>query len=93
MIQFCLCRFLSWHQVVNFNHISTKLNISLEGFNQNSVRLVRQTVLSSNDLDGDNTIDNPTKVIPQITIFKGEQKDISEVEVVPYSFTSFDLTH
>ncbi|KAK9747961.1 hypothetical protein RND81_02G026800 [Saponaria officinalis] len=48
-------------KVVNFNQKSA--NISLEGLDRKSTRLVRQTVLSSDDLEGDNSFDNPTKVV------------------------------
>ncbi|KAL9239571.1 hypothetical protein vseg_013880 [Gypsophila vaccaria] len=79
-------------KVVNFNHRSAKLDISFEGIDRKSMKLVRQTVMSSDDLEGDNSFDNPTKVVPETTTFKGkEKKNIDELVVEPYSFTAFDL--
>ncbi|KAH9608709.1 hypothetical protein KSS87_013904 [Heliosperma pusillum] len=78
-------------KVVNFNNASTKLNVSLDGVDRNLVRVARRTRLTSNDLEGDNSFDNPTKVVPQTSTFKAGEKAIDELKVEPYSFTAFDL--
>ncbi|KAK9747967.1 hypothetical protein RND81_02G026900 [Saponaria officinalis] len=76
-------------KVVNFNHTSAK--ISLQGLDRKSIRLVRQTVLSSDDLEGDNSFNNPTKVVPQTSTFKAKHKGIDKLVVEPYTFTAFDF--
>ncbi|XP_074284523.1 alpha-L-arabinofuranosidase 1-like [Silene latifolia] len=78
-------------KVVNFNKVSAKVNVSLEGIDRNLIRVVSQTVLYSDDLQGDNSFDNPTKVVPQTSRFKAGEKAIDELKVEPYSFTAFDL--
>ncbi|KAK9747959.1 hypothetical protein RND81_02G026600 [Saponaria officinalis] len=79
-------------KVVNFNHASAKLDISLEGFDRKLMKLVRQTVLSSDDLEGDNSFDNPTKVVPETSTFKAnDMKAVHDLVVEPYSFTAFDF--
>ncbi|KAL9228453.1 hypothetical protein vseg_004036 [Gypsophila vaccaria] len=79
-------------KVVNFNEASAKLDISLKEFDRKSMKLVRKTVLTSDDLAGDNTFDNPTKVVPETITYKGkERKSIDELVVGPYSFTAFDF--
>ncbi|XP_074284534.1 alpha-L-arabinofuranosidase 1-like [Silene latifolia] len=80
-------------KVVNYNNAPAKLNVSLEGIDRYSLRVVRQTVLSSDDLKGDNTLGNPTKVVPQIRTFKDKEKTIDDLIVEPYSFTAFYLVH
>lgn len=48
---------------MNFNKIPSNLKISIDGVHSNSVKLWRKTVLASDDLQVDNTFDNPTKVL------------------------------
>ncbi|KAL9243266.1 hypothetical protein vseg_017174 [Gypsophila vaccaria] len=79
-------------KVVNYNGASAKLDVSLEGFDRKSIKLVKKTVLTSDDLDGDNTFDNPTKVVPDTITYKGkEKKSIDKLVVEPYSLTAFDF--
>ncbi|KAL9239572.1 hypothetical protein vseg_013881 [Gypsophila vaccaria] len=79
-------------KVVNFNETSAKLDVSLKEFDQKSMKLVRKTVLTSDDLAGDNTFDNPTKVVPETTTYEGkERQSIDELVVGLYSLTAFDF--
>lgn len=78
-------------KVVNFNKVPTSMKISLSGVNPSSIELWRKTVMTCDDLQGDNTLDNPTKVVPISSLIRSKvDKDINLV-VEPYSFTAFDL--
>lgn len=78
-------------KVVNFNKIPSNLKISIDGVDSNSVKLWRKTVLASDDLQVDNTFDNPTKVVPYTSLLESEVGNDIDVVVQPYSFTAFDL--
>ncbi|KAL2936662.1 Alpha-L-arabinofuranosidase 1, partial [Bienertia sinuspersici] len=79
-------------KVVNFNNVTSNLKISIDGIDNGSIKLWKKTVLASDDLDAENTFDNPIKVVPITTQIESEEgKDDIEVEVQPYSFTAFDL--
>ncbi|KAL2926523.1 Alpha-L-arabinofuranosidase 1 [Bienertia sinuspersici] len=79
-------------KVVNFNNVTSNLKISIDGIDNGSIKLWKKTVLASDDLDAENTFDNPIKVVPITTRIDSEEgKDDIEVEVQPYSFTAFDL--
>uniref|UniRef100_A0A803L8V2 non-reducing end alpha-L-arabinofuranosidase n=1 Tax=Chenopodium quinoa TaxID=63459 RepID=A0A803L8V2_CHEQI len=49
-------------KIVNYNNVTEKLKISFDGIDPNSVKLWKKTVLTSENLQDDNTFDNPTKV-------------------------------
>ncbi|XP_056684838.1 alpha-L-arabinofuranosidase 1 isoform X1 [Spinacia oleracea] len=78
-------------KVVNYNNVSANLKISINGVDANSVKPWRKTVLTCDDLQADNTLDNPTKVVPISSLLKSEIGRDIVVEVEPYSFTAFDL--
>ncbi|XP_021733703.1 alpha-L-arabinofuranosidase 2-like [Chenopodium quinoa] len=78
-------------KIVNYNNVTEKLKISFDGIDPNSVKLWKKTVLTSENLQDDNTFDNPTKVVPISTLLKSEVGKDIVLEVEPYSFTAFDL--
>lgn len=79
-------------KVVNYESTTVKVTISLKGVDLKSLQLSKQTVLTTDDLEAENTFENPNKLVPQTSSVKGEIKGNEiEVEVQPYSFTAFDL--
>ncbi|KAL2936093.1 Alpha-L-arabinofuranosidase 1 [Bienertia sinuspersici] len=79
-------------KVVNFNNVTFSSKISFDGVDANSIKAWRKTVLTCDDLEADNTFDNPTKVVPISSLIESEVgEDGIDLVVQPYSFTAFDL--
>ena len=49
-------------KVVNYQNTTVELNMSFKGVDPNSMHLTKQTVLTADDLQDENTFQNPTKV-------------------------------
>ncbi|XP_057517043.1 alpha-L-arabinofuranosidase 2-like isoform X1 [Amaranthus tricolor] len=80
-------------KIVNFNKLSSVLKISFDGVDSNSIKLWRKTILAvdDDDLESDNSFDNPTKVVPVTSLLESEVGKDIKLMVQPYSFTAFDL--
>lgn len=79
-------------KAVNFGNSSINLNISVGGFDTNSIQLSgsSKTVLTSGKLMDENSFQQPKKVAPKQIPLKSAGKDM-QVTLSQYSFTSFDL--
>ncbi|KAJ8449143.1 hypothetical protein Cgig2_004198 [Carnegiea gigantea] len=79
-------------KVVNYQNTTIELNMSFKGVDLKSIHLTKQTILTTDDCQDENTFENPTKVVPQTSSIKAkvEGKEI-KVELKPRSFTAFDL--
>ncbi|KAL9232686.1 hypothetical protein vseg_007767 [Gypsophila vaccaria] len=78
-------------KLVNFGSSYVDLKLSL-GYNKDSIQLngSERTVLTSANVMDENSLDNPTKVVPSSSRFELSGKD-SNIKLQPYSFTSFDI--
>ncbi|KAL9232685.1 hypothetical protein vseg_007766 [Gypsophila vaccaria] len=78
-------------KIVNFGSSYIDLKLSL-GLDKDSIQLngSKRTVLSSANVMDENSLDNPTKVIPSSSRFELSGRD-SNIKLQPYSFTSFDI--
>lgn len=79
-------------KIVNYGSSSVNLKISID-FDRTSFRLSgsSKTVLTSANVLDENSLDNPTKVVPHSSAFELSSSDHTNVVLQPHSLTSFDL--
>ncbi|OMO72911.1 hypothetical protein CCACVL1_17527 [Corchorus capsularis] len=79
-------------KIVNFGSTSVNLKISVSGLDPNSVELSgsTKTILTSANVMDENSFKEPEKIAPIQTLLESADKEMA-VQVLPHSFTSFDL--
>ncbi|KAK9156557.1 hypothetical protein Scep_003131 [Stephania cephalantha] len=79
-------------KIVNFGSNSVSLKISVEGLAPNSVDFTqsKKTVFTSKELMGENSFEEPNKVVPVESLFREAGTDM-DVLLAPHSLTSLDL--
>jgi alpha-L-arabinofuranosidase len=74
-------------RVVNISGENKKINILLKGLSNESILPDAEiTVLTSDNLKDENSMDNPKKIYPQITTFNGVRDNFV------YEFPKYSLT-
>ncbi|XP_073525949.1 uncharacterized protein [Phyllobates terribilis] len=79
-------------KVVNMGSDSANVKLSIVGLDQDTAYFKgsRKTVLTSSNVMDENSLDNPTKVVPMSSLFELSGTSLNLV-VQPHSLTSFDL--
>lgn len=79
-------------KAVNFGSDSVNLEVSVVGLDENAANFKgsQKTVLTSSNVMDENSLDNPSKVVPVSTSFELSGTNLNLV-LQPHSFTSFDL--
>uniref|UniRef100_A0A7C9AJM5 non-reducing end alpha-L-arabinofuranosidase n=1 Tax=Opuntia streptacantha TaxID=393608 RepID=A0A7C9AJM5_OPUST len=79
-------------KIVNFGSSSVNIKLNVD-FDRTSFQLTgsKKTVLTSSNVLDENSLENPTKVVPRWSGFQLSSDDHTYVTLDPHSLTSFDL--